>query len=65
MKKYEISVLEVTYNENTQRETSIEIYSQTITEEYTNQNPTWLSRVIAVINCLPFPLFNITEPKEK
>ena len=42
-----------------------EIYSQTITEQYAKENPTWLSRVIAVINCLPFPLLTITEPKEK
>ena len=42
-----------------------EIYSQYVSDQFTNENPTWLSRVIAVINCLPFPLLTITEPKEK
>lgn len=42
-----------------------EIYTQTIPEQYAKDNPQWLSKVIAVINCLPFPLLTITEPKEK
>lgn len=63
MKHYEIVIRQVTKIDD--RTYSDQIYSQLISEEYANENPTWLSRVIAVINCLPFPLFNITEPKEK
>ena len=63
MKHYEIVIRQISKIDD--RTYSDQIYSQLISEEYANENPTWLSRVIAVINCLPFPLFNITEPKEK
>lgn len=66
MKNYEVLIREVIYDQETEKMTkNTVIYSQVISEECANENPTWLSRVIAVINCLPFPLFNITEPKEK
>lgn len=66
MKRYDITVTELTFDdENGNCTKQTEIYSQVISEEYANENPTWLSRVIAVINCLPFPLLTITEPKEK
>ena len=62
MKYYEISIRE--YSVQDGRTNSDEIYSQRVSEQYAKENPTWLSRVIAVINCLPFPLLTITEPKE-
>ena len=60
MRHYRVSIIEI--DDEGQ---AFPIFSQNITHQYLLENPQVFQKIIAVINCLPFPLFNITEPKEK
>lgn len=40
------------------------IYTQEISQEYLDANPSLIPCLIAVVNCLPFPLIIHPQPKK-